>query len=189
MLIRGFGLALARSPDDCRAHAMLDRRRVSRIVPGLLRGGDGSDNLSGNGGSDTLDGQLGADNLTGGDGTGIDRVIYPRFNAVTVTIDDVANDGELGEGDNVRSDNEQVEGSIAGDSLTGSDRDETLLGGLGNDTLDGRGGADLLDGSFGEDTLRARDGVADRVDCGSGAQDIALIDAGLDVPVTCEDVL
>src|SRR5215216_7254342 len=126
MLIRGFGLALARSPDDCRAHAMLDRRRVSRIVPGLLRGGDGSDNLSGNGGSDTLDGQLGADNLTGGDGTGIDRVIYPRFNAVTVTIDDVANDGELGEGDNVRSDNEQVEGSIAGDSLTGSDRDETL---------------------------------------------------------------
>jgi Ca2+-binding RTX toxin-like protein len=155
----------------------------------LLRGGDGSDNLIGNSGSDTLDGQLGADNLTGGDGPGIDRVIYPRLNAVTVTIDDVANDGEFAEGDNVRTDNEQVEGSIAGDTLSGSDNGETLLGGLGNDTLDGRGGADVLDGSTGEDTLRARDGVADQVNCGSGTQDIAVIDADLEVPVACEDVL
>jgi hypothetical protein len=81
-----------------------------------------ADNLIGNGGSDTLDGQLGPDNLTGGDGSGIDRVIYPRLSAVTVTIDDVANDGEARRGRQRAERQRQVEGSVAGDSLTGSDR-------------------------------------------------------------------
>jgi Ca2+-binding RTX toxin-like protein len=54
----------------------------------------------------------------------------------------------------------------------GADR---IDGGLGNDRLRGGVGADRIDGGPGEDILFARDGEADVLDCGSGA-DTAYVD-------------
>ncbi|NHC13648.1 Calx-beta domain-containing protein [Motilibacter deserti] len=97
-----------------------------------LLGGDGDDALTGGAGADVLDGgpgtdveksgsgddwfvqgasPNGADDLAGGDGA--DTVDYSGrlVGSVAVTLDEVANDGAAGEGDNVRSD---VESSVLG---------------------------------------------------------------------------
>jgi hypothetical protein len=56
----------------------------------------------------------------------------------------------------------------------------------GNDRIEGRGGADTFIGGVGADTLLARDGIAERVDCG------AQTDAGeadtIDDTIACEGV-
>jgi Ca2+-binding RTX toxin-like protein len=94
---------------------------------------------------------LGADSIEGGDGR--DMVYYGSRSApVTVTLADrIANDGELGEGDNVETDVEDV------------------IGGLGNDTLVGSAGSNLLSGGADRDFLDASDGrTFDTVDCGGG---------------------
>lgn len=99
----------------------------------LLNGGD----LAGSAGSgnDTLDGGGGPDELRGGDG--IDTVSYAtRTAGVTVSPDDVADDGQAGELDNVRSDVETLLGG-AGDDVfrLRDDRKETVACGPGNDTV------------------------------------------------------
>jgi Ca2+-binding RTX toxin-like protein len=69
----------------------------------VLLGGAGDDELNGDQGDDLLDGGLGADAMAGG--SEVDTVDYSqRTAAVSVTLDDVADDGEATEGDNV-SDN------------------------------------------------------------------------------------
>ncbi len=74
----------------------------------FLHGGDGNDVLSGAGGNDVLRGGSGADRLQGGDGSdGADYRAH-SIQAVSVTFDDVANDGTPGEGDDARSDVETV---------------------------------------------------------------------------------
>lgn len=72
-----------------------------------LQGGDDDDRLDGGADDDQLQGGLGADVINGRSGT--DTVVYVgRSGAVSVTFDDMANDGEAGEGDNVRSSVEQA---------------------------------------------------------------------------------
>lgn len=58
------------------------------------------------------------------------------------------------------------------DAVGGGDGNDTLAAGAGADTLDGGGGADSLDGGPGDDTVRSRDGEADRVACGDGADQV-----------------
>ncbi|HEX8911357.1 MAG TPA: right-handed parallel beta-helix repeat-containing protein [Humisphaera sp.] len=152
-----------------------------------LKGGAGTDVLRGNAGDDRLDGGTGADDLWGG--SGIDTVDYAaRTAAVTVSLNGVADDGELYEKDNARGDVENVLGGSGNDTLTGSAAanvllgnggNDTLRGGMGDDTLDGGTGADKLYGEGGNDTLKARDGAADALDGGSGNDwaDADLIDA------------
>lgn len=72
------------------------------------------------------------------------------------------------------------------DRIVGGGLDDELLGGAGNDALTGGGGSDRLDGGEGDDTVNARDGVADRIDCGGGT-DSVVADA-VDVVVNCESV-
>jgi len=120
----------------------------------VLDGGNGNDTVSGGAGNDRiLNGKTsnGADSLSGGDG--IDVVSYAqRTEAVTVTLDGTANDGQASEGDNVSADVEAVIGGKGADQLTGTDGPQTLSGGAGNDNLDGQGGADILNGGAGTDT-------------------------------------
>jgi Ca2+-binding RTX toxin-like protein len=162
-----------------------------------LRGPTNSTNSSGGPGTDrlesataasstsTLSGGIGPDVFVGGPGT--DVVTYAeRTAAVTVTIDGTANDGELNEGDNVQAGIEDVTTGTGNDAITGNEGSNVLNAGDGNDTLEGGAGSDLLFGGAGDDTLRARDGHADRVDCGPGA-DTAIVDA-LDTLVGCETV-
>ena len=61
---------------------------------------------------------------------------------MTADLDDVADDGELGEGDNARSDVETLIGGNAVDTLTGNSANNGLDGGPGGDFLNGGGGDD-----------------------------------------------
>jgi Ca2+-binding RTX toxin-like protein len=133
-----------------------------------LYGRAGNDVLNGAGGNDDLDGGPGADDLRGGDGT--DAATYGgRAAGVTVTLDEQANDGESGEGDNVHRDIEAVYGGNGGDALTGDRRSNTLDGQGGGDRLKGGRGADFLFGGSGDDLIDARDGSSnDVIDCGPG---------------------
>ena len=71
-------------------------------LPSTLNGGDGNDELLGGDGNDVLSGGNGNDNMNGGPkgkdvfngGAGRDRVSYGgRTQALTLTIDNIANDG------------------------------------------------------------------------------------------------
>jgi hypothetical protein len=151
----------------------------------VLDGGFGDDTLSGGAGDDTLLANLGADVYRGD--SGIDSVSYATSSApVRVTVGAGADDGAVGETDDVGGDVERVDGGTGDDTLIGSGAGEQLLGGLGNDTIDGGGGADLLSGGADNDTITARDGVADLVSCGEGA-DTAITDQ-LDAADSCEAV-
>jgi RTX calcium-binding nonapeptide repeat (4 copies) len=121
-------------------------------------------------------------------GGGRDTATY-RFasGAKTVTIDNVANDGASGEGDDIRTDVEVVIGSSSGDNLTGSGAGETLDGAAGTDTLTGLAGPDTLiggpgvndatSGGPGEDSIMLRDGEVDA--CPDGGPDNDTFDLDL----------
>ena len=119
-------------------------------------------------------------------GPGIDRADYEAaLDPIEVSLNDRADDGRRGEGDNVRSDIENVIGSQFGNVLSGNDVANVLTGGAAADRLRGGAGRDTLEGRAGDDTLHALDGAAgDRLDCGAG-DDVALVDAG-DTVVGCE---
>ena len=59
-------------------------------------------------------------------------------------------------------------GPGADDIVTGSGAD-VLAGGADGDTLEGAGGVDEYFGETGDDTINARDGNAERISCGGGA--------------------
>jgi Ca2+-binding RTX toxin-like protein len=204
-----------------------------------LFGGTGHDVLHGWGGDDRLAGNVGDDRLFGGsgndaletsafpiekhDGTdeifgggGIDSVSY-AFRGhipVNVSLNDVADDGTVGEHDFVHSDVENIFGGDSHDILEGDGVANHLDGAHGNDKLFGGGGDDhlagrkdddklfgeqgndlLIGGEFeddlfggpGDDHLDTRDGYADRAVCGAGT-DAATVDAKDQVSASCETV-
>lgn len=140
----------------------------------VLGGGPGNDTINGGPGGDRLSGdeyyvgftdqggfdQHGGDTFNGGDGG--DLVSYYNHEnptPVTATLDDQPNDGESGEGDDIRSDVEGIEGPLFSTArLTGNEQDNSLYG---------TGGQDILVGNGGNDTLSASDG-SDTVDGGAG---------------------
>jgi Ca2+-binding RTX toxin-like protein len=138
----------------------------------FLGGGSGDDELLGGPGFDSMFGDSGADNIVGGGG--FDNMSFSGTAGVDVTLDNVANDGEPGEGDNVHDDIETIFGTGFGDTMVGSSGDEgffsfggqdTLEGGSGDDGLDGGNGADTLEGQGGNDNLQ---GGADPDDLSGG---------------------
>ena len=92
-----------------------------------MSGGGGVDVLDGGNGVDTIQGGDGGDIITNGaaadgadsvaGGPGIDLSNYAtRMNPVKVSLDDVANDGQVGENDDVKSSVEKVFGGSAATS-------------------------------------------------------------------------
>jgi hypothetical protein len=152
----------------------------------VLDGGFGDDKLDGGTGDDALLANLGVDTYRGG--TGIDALSYATYTSpVRVTIGaGGADDGSVGETDDVGGDIERVDGGTGDDTLIGSAGNDLIYGNAGNDTLDGGAGADLLAGGADNDTIAARDGVADLVSCGDGAD--ALTSDQLDASDSCESV-
>ncbi len=180
---------------------------------GEVRGGAGNDDLHGTrvtrvfgeAGDDVLVGDYWVDGGPGADRIKGNLVDYSmRTNAVKVSQDGVANDGEAGEGDNVQTSDvrggsgddtlsafDEADGNAGNDSLSGSSLDggsgndtlrgtsggqNYLAGGAGDDVIEGGvGGWDWLEGGAGNDELRSRDGAEDRVECGAGT-DNALSD-------------
>ena len=104
-----------------------------------------------------------------------DAVLFPEGEPVTVTLDDLADDGPQGGHDNVHTDVEDVYGAGGNDVLSGSAAANTLDGGGGDDTLTGWSGEDSLYGGPGNDLIYARDGEPDLADCGEGF-DTAVVD-------------
>ena len=139
-----------------------------------IYGRDGNDLLFGNDGADILTGGAGADRLDGG--AGADGVSYAG-ETVGVRVDLAIGVGRLGaaEGDILVS-IENVEGSNAGDTLSGNAGANLLNGGGGNDVVNGGGGNDVVRGNDGNDNLLGGDGSdtlvggagADRLDGGAG---------------------
>jgi len=166
----------------------------------FIRGGPGNDVINGGGGDDSIDGDEGNDTLnsgngndvvSGGDGddtfpiaasnvgadvfnggAGFDTASFDATSTagVSVSLDNVANDGSGGL-HNFKSDVEHLVGTAGNDVFTGSAApnpleglggNDTLRGGDGGDTLDGGLGADVLSGQGGGDLLLARDGVDDQ---------------------------
>ncbi|MEZ0284357.1 MAG: calcium-binding protein, partial [Thermoleophilia bacterium] len=146
--------------------------------PDVVLGGDDDDEIDidantaagttsevdGGGGDDELRiGRDGRATIVRG-GQGRDVATY-RFGSSgkAVSLDNVANDGGAGEGDDVRSDVEDLIGTNANDTLIGS--------GVAN-TLDGAGGTDRLEGLGGPDTLIGGPGTSDATFGGEGADAI-----------------
>lgn len=172
----------------------------------IARGGDGDDLFRSEDGDDVHDGGAGADTFLAGagddeliGGTGYDVVVGQPTGtppaSLSITLDDVANDrttAPSGEVDNVRADVEAVDLSSSGqlpsgdDLVIGNAAANSISAGAGNDTIDGGTGNDVLTGGAGNDTIRARDGYADFVNCGEGA-DTAEVDT-LDTVQECETV-
>jgi len=151
-----------------------------------LMGDDGNDSLVGAMGNDWLQGGNGNDTLQGGSGiisgadilegdAGSDTADYSgRTNSISVSQDNTANDGELLEGDSVRSDIETIlggagndyivatsvyvpvlfHGGAGNDTIIGGAQSDTLLGEDGNDSIQGGMGDDLMAGGNGNDTLQ-----------------------------------
>ncbi len=134
-----------------------------------IQGGAGADYLVGNAGNDTVSGGSGEDILyadpsaDGADvysgGSGVDSMYYgQRSTAVGISLDDVANDGGVGELDNVKSDIENATGGSQGDSFQGNALDNQFFGGGGSDSAFGGDGQDSLSGGPGIDVLTGNDG-------------------------------
>jgi Ca2+-binding RTX toxin-like protein len=80
----------------------------------------------------------------------------------TLRLDDVANDGSVGEAKNVHTDVEVIDGAPGSDKLFGHAGANRLLGGPGNDLINSGGGPDVIEGGRGGDDLRGGPGL-DRV--------------------------
>jgi Ca2+-binding RTX toxin-like protein len=126
-----------------------------------IDGGSGDDVLTGNNAVNVISGGAGDDVLDPGRGTGdrliggvgADTVTYAaRTAAVSIDLDGVADDGELGELDLIETDVENLTGGAGNDRLTGAGGANLLNGAAGNDVLDGGTGNDLLLGGTGIDT-------------------------------------
>jgi Ca2+-binding RTX toxin-like protein len=172
----------------------------------MLEGGPGNDSLIGLNGNDTMIGDAGSDTMNGGNGNdsmlggaggdkftgghGIDTADYSAYTvAVFLSIDNRANDGATGEGDQIDADVEVLLGGSGNDKISAGAFPVTIDGGAGNDTIRGGAAADSLIGGIGNDsivgnaggdTIVANDGLADTIVAGSGAASI-LQDNGLDV--------
>ncbi len=162
------------------------------IAPDIrtLIGGFGNDTLIGGSGNDTLVGGPGGDVLNGGAGTD-DIADYTAVSAdttislcftTTIAACGSANDGAMGEGDQVfaiehvlggsgadtmsvlndaaigvkfegRHGNDRLTGGAGSDTLLGEDGDDTLRGGAEDDSLEGGPGVDVLEGGSGDGDL------------------------------------
>lgn len=84
---------------------------------------------------------------------------------------------------------EEITGSPGPDRIYGGDSYDTLAGGAGADDIEGGPENDTIDGGPDDDVIRARDGRKDRsIDCGAGANDMAIVDDADDTIANCETI-
>ena len=144
----------------------------------------GNDTLVGNGGSDVLYADPGGDNLDGGPGndllvssvvtcqghtysggSGEDTVSYARSDdTMRVALGGTGAPRGCGNPDQVRGNNESLEGSDGDDVLIGDNGDNSFFGHIGRDVFIAKGGNDFID---------AIDGQRDKIiNCGSGDDEV-----------------
>ena len=172
---------------------------------GDVHGGEGADILNvrisgsvkGEGGDDIMvgdqgDGGPGADLLavTSGVGGAGDDILRCSPTQAWCYLDGGLGDDVLTGG----TASDRLLGREGNDLMQGGANFDRLAGGLGNDRLVGGAGVDQLDGDSGADRLVSREDrpagearVKDRVDCGTGRRDRAVVDRADDVK-RCERV-
>ncbi len=169
-----------------------------------LKTGDGNDSVYPGADNDTIDAGDGDDYLDGGStttgadsyagGPGFDRLYLGSRSAdMTIELDNQADDGVAGEGDNIRADIDRIDSGTGNDTINialgasitaandnevygagGNDTIKTgpgedyVEGGLGNDTITGGEGEDRAFGAAGADRFLMADGFFDHVDGGAG---------------------
>ena len=127
----------------------------------------------------------GADIIIGGEGIGDLANYVDRDGGISYTGQDgLANDGESGEGDDVRDDVEWFYGGAGNDTLTGTDNlnggFNDLRGMYGRDTVNGLGGNDWLDKHASWGTDRLDGGTGNDVIDGGVEKAVDFIDGGPD---------
>src|SRR6187549_327641 len=157
---------------------------------------NGNDTLVGNAGADVLYADPGADQLSGGagndllvssvatcqghdydGGAGDDTVSYGRSDAnMRVELGGTGEPGGCGQPDQVRADNESLEGSKGPDVLIGDNGENSFYGHVGADVFMGKGGSDFIDAADGQ-----RDAA---IICGGGDDEISVDRADPD-PTGC----
>lgn len=161
----------------------------------LIFGGAGDDYIVGYGGDDELWGGTGSDLLRPGFGQDVvyggsepagsccklDTVTYgERWDRVSVSLDGFANDGELGESDNIAPDVENLTGGGGNDTLTGDQHQNVLIGGLGDDSLAGKGPGGTLEApAFKNPDTLSGEGGNDVLDGGPAGSTGETIDGGV----------
>ncbi|HEY9348012.1 MAG TPA: M10 family metallopeptidase C-terminal domain-containing protein, partial [Inquilinus sp.] len=153
-----------------------------------LTGNAGDNKLYGGNGYDILRGEGGADYLDGG--ADIDLVTY-WGSAVAVTVDLGTGTTGGGAAGDVLISIESVNGSMAGDTLTGNiytnwlngyEGDDVLRGGIGVDTLIGGAGADrFIFAGLGDSFVGAADQITDFSHAQGDKIDLSAIDANTGV--------
>jgi Ca2+-binding RTX toxin-like protein len=155
---------------------------------------DGTDTVDGGPGDDVIDAGTGADDLRGGDGFDFVEIFggqaallgSSQLPNLSVTLDDVANDGAPGQGANIHSDIEDLETGDGNDTVVGSGAPEQIFTLGGNDTVSPGGGSDQVSSGAGDDTVNARDGIFDRISCGDGTDSVTV--DNVDALSACENV-
>ena len=161
------------------------QKRVGTAFGDQITGTEGRDVIDGVAGDDCIDGIAGNDDLRGG--RGVDTIDGQDGN------DRVRGDSGRG---NLRggSGNDRVSAGSSRDVLfgnTGRDRlkagggNDQLFGGAGADRLTGGKGKDVIEAGTGDDRIFAKDGRADRIDCGFGRDRVASRDRA-DRLTSCE---
>jgi hemolysin type calcium-binding protein len=135
-----------------------------------LSGGGGGDVLGGGAGNDPLAGGEGNDTMNGGDGN-----------------DPLSGDGgnDILGGD---AGNDPLDGGAGNDVMTGGAGSDGLTGAAGNDVMTGGTGRDSFSAGAGNDKINSRDGIRERINCGSGKKDKVKADRKDKVKRNCEKV-
>jgi Ca2+-binding RTX toxin-like protein len=146
----------------------------------VVHGGDGNDSIYGGGGNDTIYGDNGNDIIDGRNGNddehggaGIDTADYSnRTNDLTISLDDVANDGGNGGHDNIHSDFEIVLGGSGNDRISGNATTLAILGNGGNDSLYGGTSNAYIYGNDGNDLIIGGSGAGTSFLFGGNGNDV-----------------
>jgi Ca2+-binding RTX toxin-like protein len=113
---------------------------TGNFLNNVITGNSANNNLSGGSGNDTIQGGSGNDTIQGG--SEVDTVVLGSGNnIINININTEQNTGE---GLDVITNIENVDGGAGNDSIIGSTADNRIAGGLGNDTIDGVIGSDTL---------------------------------------------
>jgi hypothetical protein len=143
------GTAIGDGSDDVSGFESLggsdyDDRLTGTDGPDQIDAGYGEDVLRGLGGDDILYGGEGDDEYAGGDGRDLVSFSFAEQGVEVNLLEGYA----LGEGDDLVSGVEIIDGTRFKDSITGGDADELLMGREGDDFLSGESGDDVLWGEF-----------------------------------------
>jgi Ca2+-binding RTX toxin-like protein len=141
-------------------------------VGGSVEGGPGDDSIHATGGNYQLSGGPGADLLDATGSAGASVSYADHTEGVTVRLNGLADDGAVGEGDNVLGAVTGISGGGGDDRLEAGPTASGLFGAGGNDVLVGSPQGDTIDGGEGNDGLSGGDGN-DHLTGGAGTDDLS----------------